>query len=107
MMVLLSIKEATSKGIERLRKPIWATPEDHLKIDIFDGAHGPWFHLYAPFNKECNGRDPVDFLCLGADTDAQEWEPYEGPLPDSAEYKAACAKYDGVMKNEPTGSNSG
>lgn len=98
-MELISIAQAAEKGIERLRKPIWANQMDHLKIDIIKGMAGPWLHLYCPFNKECNGRDPVDTLGLGMDYDAEEFEPYTGPLPDSDEYKAAQASFDGVMRS--------
>ena len=98
-MELISIAQAAEKGIERLRKPIWANQMDHLKIDIIKGMAGPWLHLYCPFNKECNGRDPVDTLGLGMDYDAKEFEPYTGPLPDSNEYKAAQAAFDGVMRS--------
>jgi len=30
---LISIRQAAKQGISRLRKPIWALPMDHLKID--------------------------------------------------------------------------
>ena len=94
---LISIKEAATLGIERLRRPIWATPEDHLKIDIINGRVGPWLHLYCPFNKECNGRDPVDFLIIQEDIESKEWLPYNGTLPDSDEYKAMADAFDGVL----------
>jgi hypothetical protein len=93
---LISINQAVARGIERIRKPLWATPEDHFKIDIIDGKPGPWLHLFAPFNEECNGRDPVDILWIasGAETgDVEEFVAYTGPLPDSDEYKAAQARY--------------
>jgi len=99
MTELISINAAAEKGIERVRLPKWANPLDHVKIDIIDGAPGPWLHLFAPFNKECNGRDPVDVLRLQFDMDAAEWETYAGALPDSDEYKAAVAKFDGCMSN--------
>lgn len=98
---LISINEAVRLGHQRLRKPIWANPLDHLKIDIFDGKLGPWLHLYAPFNKECNGRDPVDMFSFApefvASYDTPEFEVYTGPLPTSEEYRAAVAKFDGVL----------
>ena len=95
----ISISEAAAKGIELLRKPIWSTPEDHLKIDIVDGKPGIWTHLFCPFNLECNGRDPVDVLRFeGMDYDAAEWVPYTGPIADSDEYKAAQARYAGFRK---------
>jgi hypothetical protein len=96
---MISINEAARAGIDRLRKPLWANPLDHLKIDIIDGELGPWLHVFAPFNKECNGRDPVDILIIQMDLDKPEYEIYDGPLPDSDEYKAAVAEFEGAMEN--------
>lgn len=96
---LVSINEAARAGWPRLRKPVWANPLDHLKIDLIDGQIGPWLHLYAPFNTECNGRDPVDLLALEhiASFDTLEFELYDGPLPNSEEYRAAVNGFRGVM----------
>jgi hypothetical protein len=97
-MERISLNDAVAKGIVRLREPRWANPLDHLKIDIIDGQLGPWLHLFAPFNKTCNGRDPVDMLSFqfaGA-LDAKDFVPYEGPLPDSAEYQRAVQAFGGV-----------
>ena len=97
---MISVNQAVAQGIDRLRKPIWAQPEDHLKIDILDGnALGPWGHVYCPFNLECNGRDPVNLFMYNFNNDAEVWEPYTGPLPDSDAYKAAVAKFTGVLSN--------
>lgn len=101
MSNLISINEAAKAGIERVRKPAWAQPEDHLKIDIFDGKPGPWIHLYAPFNKECNGRDPVNILIIEFDCDAKDYIPYKGPLPDSDEYKSKVNSFDGCLSAQP------
>lgn len=95
---LISIREAATRGIMRLRKPVWRTPEDHIKIDIIDGRHGPWIHLYCPFNMQCNGRDPVDLLCTDFPPDLKVFVPYTGPLPESAEYKAAQQVYEEAAK---------
>lgn len=99
---LISINEAVKLGHPRLRKPIWSNPLDHLKIDILDGQMGPWLHLFAPFNKECNGRDPVDMLAFEhrASFDTPEFAVYDGPLPTSDEYRAAVAKFDGALADE-------
>lgn len=102
-MELISVTQAAKQGIERIRRPIWANQLDHLKIDIIDGVPGPWLHLYCPFNKECNGRDPVNVLCIDSDYDAKEYEPYTGPLPDSDEYKAAQAAFDGCLRPRTAG----
>ena len=93
MTELLTLKEAEERGITRVRKPIWADKLDHLHI-----GPGIWLHLYCPFNKECNGRDPVDMLKFQLDANEKAWEPYTGPLPDSDEYKAATAVFDGCLK---------
>lgn len=101
MRKLISIVEAATLGVQRLRMPVWADKLDHLKIDIIDGKPGPWLHLYAPFNKECNGRDPVDFLwgagALATDINAPDYEAYDGPLPDSEEYKSRADQFAGVL----------
>lgn len=99
---LISIREAASKGLERLRRPKWANPLDHLKIDIIRGEPGPWTHLFAPCNLACNKRDPVDMICTQVDYDAKEWQPYTGALPDSDEYKAAVAGYAGCLSEGKT-----
>ena len=105
---LISIVEAAKRGIERLRNPRWLDPLDHLKIDIINGEPGPWAHIWAPFNKECNGRDPVDMLIVQlGDINEPALVPYTGPLPDSDEYRAAVAEFDGCLADEkpPTGLN--
>lgn len=97
---LVSLNDAAKAGCLRLRKPVWANPLDHFKIDLVDGKIGPWIHLWAPFNKECNGRDPVDILVFQerVSLDTPEYVVYDGPLPTSEEYQAAVAKYDGLLK---------
>jgi len=97
---LISMEDAAAQGIERLRKPIWANPLDHVKIDIIGGSLGIWFHLYCPFNKECNGRDPVSMLLMqmpDGTSSIKEFVPYTGPLPDSKEYLADVEKYKGCL----------
>ncbi len=100
MSEMISIKEAAKLGIERVRRPIWADPLDHLKLAIIKGDLGPWVKLYAPFNKECNGRDPVEMLIFQLDTDKQAYVAYEGPLPESEEYKAAQQKFAGALSGD-------
>lgn len=63
-MELISINEAAKRGIDKLRQPIWASPEDYLKIDIIDGKAGPWGHFYSPLNKMTNGKNPIDVLLI-------------------------------------------
>jgi hypothetical protein len=94
---LISLNDAASWGVERLRAPIWANPFDHIKIDVFDKKPGPWIHLFAPFNAECNGRDPVDMLITQFGPDDLCYVPYTGPLSDSAEYRAEAAKFAGLL----------
>lgn len=106
---LLSINDAAERGIERLRRPVWGNQLDHLKIDIFSGRPGPWSHLYAPFNKECNGRDPVDIINIpgvnniSLDPSERAYVAYTGPASDSSEYKAAAAEYEGGLADSQGG----
>lgn len=95
---MFSLEEAAARGVDRVYHPNWACPLDHVKIDLFpDGMHGPWVHLYSPFNKHCNGRDPVSMLWgIGMDVHAKCFYAYAGPLPDSEEYKAEIAAYERV-----------
>jgi hypothetical protein len=95
---MISISEAAARGVERLRKPTWASLLDHIEIDIINGQPGLWAHLWAPFNKECNGRDPVDVLILlWGRPDHRDFVVYDGPLPDSDEYRAAVKTFEGVL----------
>ena len=89
---LLSINEAVAKGIAKVRKPIWAEPLDQLHI-----GPGIWMHLYCPSNKAINGRDPVDIMKIGYDMDEKVWVPHTWPGPDSDDYKAMAAQFDGAM----------
>jgi hypothetical protein len=94
-MNLISIKEAAELGIERLRKPGWKDPLDHLKITILrDNTAGPWTHLYSPSNEAVNGRDPVSLLAIIIGYTVKEYLEYTGPLPDSEEYKTNEALFN-------------
>jgi len=94
---MISIRDAVSQGITRLRIPIWHNPYSHIKIDIMNSSLGPWVHLYEPFNEECNGRDPVSFLFTEINLQKHEYVEYFGPLPDSDEYKAEVARFKGCL----------
>lgn len=99
----ISINEAATKGIERIRMPHWATPEDHLQIDIIDLGDGDkeprlWAALFSPMNLEVNKKDPCIIPLITVDCDKQEWEEYTGTLPDSEEYKARQKSFEGMME---------
>jgi hypothetical protein len=95
---LISIDEAAAQGIERLRMPKWVNRLDHIKLDVINGAAGPWLRLFSPFNIECNGRDPMPVLIFNFDTASKEYLLYSGALPDSEEYKAAQAFFKSCSK---------
>jgi hypothetical protein len=97
---LISIEDAAAIGVQRVRKPYWADPLDHVKIDIIDGKPGPWLHLWCPFNKECNGRDPVEAFAYQWNLSVPEFELYDGPLPGSEAYQKAVERFDGVLQQE-------
>ena len=99
-MALVSIRQAAKAGVLRLREPKWANKMDHIKIDVLQGGEpGPWIRLYSPTNKGLGNDDPMMVLGLMLGEpgrpvyDEEEFEPYEGPLPESDEYKAAVALY--------------
>jgi hypothetical protein len=75
---MISIREAAARGIEKVRDPHWHHG-DYIKIDIIDGAPGPWLHLYSPLNVRLHGRDPYSFpVFLGwVDLDARSCIPCE------------------------------
>jgi len=95
---MISIVEAAARGIERVRMEEWSNAFDHLKIDIVDTLPGPWLKLYSPMNKAVNGKDPVLFAWavgpMKTDVHAKIFEPYNGPLPDSEEYKEEVEKWN-------------
>ncbi|MBU1173501.1 MAG: hypothetical protein KKD44_28370 [Proteobacteria bacterium] len=98
MTDLISINEATKNGIDRLRLPVWSMAEDHIKIDIIDKKPGPWVHLFSPANTWCNGRDPVNILITEMDPTKKEYLKYEGPLPETDEYKSKAEHFDALKK---------
>src|SRR5262247_3830184 len=109
---MISIRQAAKDGHTRLRMPHWSSALDHIEISIHDGLPGPWAKLWCPFNEVCNGRDPV-LVMLGAalavthciDPGRRSWVIYDGPLPDSVEYRQECQRYaefnDFVTKGKP------
>lgn len=99
---LISIYEAAQRGIDRLRSPHCVGPMDHLIIDIIDGEPGPLVRLYSPHNKITNGRDPVHVLAILQEVDftARNLTAYDGPLPDSDEYKQAAAQHEAAQRRE-------
>lgn len=94
----ISLRQAAKLGITRLRLPQWVNPFDHAEITILEGDLGIWIRLWAPFNEECNGQDPVPLLTARMHLDNPDWLPYEGKLPDSPEYLAARATFAGCLK---------
>lgn len=94
-MGLISIEAAAARGIDRLRLPEWVSRFDHIKIDILvDARVGPWVKCYFPQNVSLQGRDPIEVLITDFPSEPV-WETYEGPLPESDEYKAMVASFGG------------
>lgn len=91
---MITLEEAVEQKIERVRSPKWANAFDHLQLKYLpDGNPYPWADLWCPFNKRCNGHDPVRVLLIAMNIKA-EIEPYTGPLPDSKEYLAEVAQFE-------------
>lgn len=75
----MNIKEATQKGICRLRRPMWVPDECYIKIDLIAGGYGPWGHLFSRKEQAMIGEPtPQNFLVIGDATD--DYEPYQGEL---------------------------
>ena len=77
---MISITQAALAGIQRLREPQWANPEDYILIDIINRKPGPWVHLYSPINGPvCQQDNPQDILLIGGKSIHEEiYEPYTG-----------------------------
>lgn len=63
MSNLMSINQAAERGINKLRRPNWSIPEDHIVIDIINGQAGPWIKLYSPLHEAILAKEnPQTFL---------------------------------------------
>lgn len=61
----ISIRDAVTKGITKLRLPHWACPDDHVEIHIDrTGNLGPWVKLWSPLNEIISGHNPLEFLTI-------------------------------------------
>ena len=67
----MKLTDAASKGITRVRRPVWADETAYLKLDILsDGGMGPWVHLYEPDAQAAIGvKTPQDILAIDDKTD--------------------------------------
>jgi len=81
---MISINEAVAQGVTKVRKPLWANPEDYLQLDIIDGKLGPWTHLYSSLNEKIGEPNPQDILFTGVgDLDESSWKEFDdGPTVD-------------------------
>jgi hypothetical protein len=75
----MTLSECTEKGIDKVRKAVWADPDAHLELDLMEGGkRGPWGHLYDKASQDAMDVEcPQDILVLG-DT-ADDWEEYISP----------------------------
>lgn len=49
----MTLKEAVNKKISKVRRPMWANPNAHLRFDILaNGSFGPWVHLYDSWGQK-------------------------------------------------------
>lgn len=94
---LISINDAVSKNITRLRRYNWVIAEDHIQIRISDQkAISPWFKFYSPANKSMNGEDPVVMMLFGEDLNEKVFLEYRGPAPGSDAYKAVERQFENL-----------
>lgn len=77
---LISLNEATDRGISKLRMTQWTNPHDHISLDLFpDGTHGPWVSLWSPANELCGNKNPHKMIMMSFDWDCKEWLPWTDP----------------------------
>jgi hypothetical protein len=80
---LISMREAMTKGIPHLRKPVWVDPHDHVEIQIIEyqgtKSFGPWVSLWSPGNEAVGNNNPHKMLSVQFDWDCQEWLPWKDP----------------------------
>lgn len=84
MADFISINEAASSGVDRIRLDRWANKYDHIQFDIIDGRPGPWFKLWSPLNEAMGQKNPQLILVLQmGDLNDKCWRPYLRPAPDA------------------------
>jgi len=90
---LLTLREAIEQQIPAVRNHKWTAPFDQLRLDHAGEHTGPWAHFYSP-NQLPEG-DPVDFVIFSMEAFVKNhriWLPYNGPAPQSPEYKAEATR---------------
>lgn len=78
---LLSLNEAVSLGITRLRLPHWRGGRDYIRIEITaSGELGPRFQLYSPALARLVGQNPTvwDWAATEIDPDRRQYVPHRG-----------------------------
>ena len=77
----MTLKEAISKGICRVRDPKWSCSNAYFKLDVVDGWHGQWVHFYNPDEQRAAGlKTPQDLLFALIDWNEDGWEEYVGEI---------------------------
>lgn len=84
----MTIKEATSQGIARIRLPQWENPDAYLRIDLIDidgtWGHGPWLHLFdRPSQEIIEAPTPQTLLYVLLYSDTNDFEKYSGPIDEA------------------------
>ena len=79
----MTLREAAARGIERVRLPNWALPNDYLKLRLIPQPNGeiwrgPWGELYSPLQRDLGVDRPQQISILMDTNDL--WEPYTGEL---------------------------
>jgi hypothetical protein len=75
----MTLGEAARQGIRRVRRPMWADPQDYMRIHVASRHYGPCGELFARRTQEAvNEPTPQRVFILG--DDFTDYEPYAGPL---------------------------
>jgi len=78
----MTIQEALTKRIPRIRKPIWANPASYLRLPLLvHNQCGPWAELYDEIvQKFLEIRPGSQRRFIGLVNDSQDWEEYTGAI---------------------------
>lgn len=78
----MTLAEAITQRIPRVRLPHWADPNTYLRLPLFsEGRHGPWAELYDDRTQTqvLIVRPGSQRVCVFFDSD-DRYERYDGPI---------------------------
>jgi hypothetical protein len=85
MSGLVSIKEAETRGLTKLRLDKWSNPDDYLEFTKIGDGFGPWVKLWSPANAIVGNKNPHSMLItMLGDVNDPCWRPVPRTLEQGA-----------------------